>query len=63
MCVCVCVCVVEDHSKLPTFYWLPELHKIPYKSRLIALSCVFTTTEVSILLTTRFTAIKINVIK
>ena len=28
--------VDEDHSKLPTLYWLPKLHKRPYKSRLIA---------------------------
>ena len=25
--------VDEDHSKLPTLYWLPKLHKRPYKSR------------------------------
>ena len=25
-----------DHSKLPTLYWLPKLHKRPYKSRFIA---------------------------
>ena len=25
----------EDHSKLPTLYWLPKLHKRPYKSRLL----------------------------
>ena len=28
--------VDEDHSKLPTLYWLPKLHKWPYKSRFIA---------------------------
>ena len=32
------VCVDEDHSKLPTIYWLPKLHKRPYKSRFIAYS-------------------------
>ena len=48
--------VDEDHSKLPTFYWLPKLHKRPYKSRFIANSC--TSTELSILLTSCFTAIK-----
>ena len=26
------VLVNEDHSKLPTLYWLPKLHKRPYKS-------------------------------
>ena len=30
------VLVDEDHSKLPTLYWLPKLHKIPYKSSFIA---------------------------
>ena len=30
------VFVDEDHSKLPTLYLLPKLHKRPYKSRLIA---------------------------
>ena len=24
--------VDEDHSKLPTLYWLPKLHKLPYKN-------------------------------
>ena len=43
------VLVAEDHSKLPTLYWLPELHKRPYKSRFIANSSSCTTTELSIL--------------
>ena len=30
------VFVDEDHSKLPILYWLPKLHKRPYKSRFIA---------------------------
>ena len=33
--------VDEDHSKFPTFYWLPKLHKRPYKSRFIAISSAF----------------------
>ena len=40
--------VNEDHSKLPTLYWLPKLHKRPCKSRFIANSCACTTTELSI---------------
>ena len=52
-----------DHSKLPTLYWLPKLHKLPYKSRFIANSCACTTTELSILLTSCLTAIKNHVIK
>ena len=35
--------VDEDHSKLPTLYWLPKLHKRPYKSRFIANSSACTT--------------------
>ena len=50
--------VDEDHSKLPTLYWLPKLHKRPYKSRFIAYSSACTTTELSILLTSCLTAIK-----
>ena len=41
--------VDEDHSKLPTLYWLPKLHKRPYKSRFIANSSECTTNEFSIL--------------
>ena len=55
--------VDEDHSKLPTFYWLPKLHKQPYKSRFITNSSECTTTELSILLTSCLTAIKNHVIK
>ena len=50
--------VGEDHSKLPTLYWLPKLHKPPYKSRFITNSSACTTTELSILLTSCLTAIK-----
>ena len=57
------VFVDVDHSKLPTLYWLPKLHKRPYKSRFIANSSSCKTTELSILLTSCFTAIKNNVIK
>ena len=55
--------VDEDHNKLPTLYWLPKLHKRPYKSRLIANSSACTTTLLSILLTSCLTAIKNHVIK
>ena len=50
--------VDEDHSKLPTLYQLPKLHKRPYKSRFIANSSACTTTELSILLASCLTAIK-----
>ena len=55
--------VDEDHSKLPTLYWLPKLHKRSYKSRFIANSSACTTTELSILLPSCLTAIKNLVIK
>ena len=55
--------VDEDHSKLPTLYWLPKLHKQPYKSRFIANSIACNTTKLSILLTSCLTAIKNHVIK
>ena len=54
------VCVNEDQDKLPTMYWLPKLHKRPYKARftrLIANSNSCTTTELSKLLTSCLTAI------
>ena len=57
------VFVGENHSKLPTLYWLPRRHKIPNKSHFIANSSSFTTTELSLLLTSYLTAIKPRVIK
>ena len=44
-------------------YWLPKLHKIPYKARFIANSSSCTTTEISKLLTSCFTAVKTDVIR
>ena len=58
------VFVDEGHSKLPTLYWLPKLHKQSFKSRFIANSSSCTTsTELSILLTSCLNAIKNQVIK
>ena len=58
------VFVVDDHSKLPALYWLPKLHKIPYKSYSIAdsSSCTTSTTELSIIMTSCLTALKNHVI-
>ena len=53
----------EDHSRLPTLYWLPKLHKRPYVLRFIANSSACTAIELSILLTSCLTAIKKHVIK
>ena len=60
--------VKERQDRLPTMYWLPKLHKRPYKARFIANSSSCTTTEISKLLTSCltaicFTAIKAKVIK
>ena len=55
--------VDEDHSKVPTLYWLPKLHKGPNKSRFIANSSACTITELSILLNSCLTAIKNHAIK
>ena len=55
--------VKERQNRLPTMYWLPKLHKRPYKARFIANSSSCTTTELSKLLTSCLTAIKANVIK
>ena len=57
------VFVDEDHSKLPTLYWLPKVHKRTYKSRFIANSSSCPTTELWIILTSCLTAIKNHVTK
>ena len=44
-------------------YWLPKLHKRPYKAWFIANSSSCTTTELSKLLTSCLTAIKAKIIK
>ena len=48
----------EKQDKVPTLYWLPQLHKKPYKARFIANSISCTTTEFSKLLTSCLTAVK-----
>ena len=57
------VCVNEGQDKLPTMYWLPKLHKRPYKARFIANSSSCTTSELSKLLTSCLTAITSHVIR
>ena len=52
-------CAKECLDRLPTMYWLPRLHKRPYNAN--ASSC--TTTELSKLLTSCLTAVKIHVIR
>ena len=55
--------VTERQKRLPTMYWLPKLHKRPYKTIFIANSSSCTTTEISKLLTYCLTAIKAKGIK
>jgi hypothetical protein len=43
-------------------YWLPKMHKAPYKARFIANSSSWTTTKLSVLLTFCLTAKKEHVI-
>ena len=57
------VCVKDRQDGLPTMYWLPKLHKTPYKARFIANSSSCTTTELSKLLTSCLTAVKNHVIR
>ena len=45
------VSIKEKQDRLPTLYWLPKLHKRPYKARFIANSSSCTTTVLSKLLT------------
>ena len=56
-------CVKERQDRLPTMYWLPKLHKRPYKARCIANSSSCTTTELSKLLPSCLTAVKNHVIR
>ena len=55
--------ITESQEKLPTFYWLPKLHKRPYKARFIANFSSCTTTSLSKVLTSCLTAIKNHWIK
>ena len=60
------VSVNEDQERLPSFYWLPKLHKKTHKARFIANSSSCTTTELSKLLTSCLTTIKntlLNIVK
>ena len=53
--------VKERQGKLSTMYWLPKLHKIPYKARFIINSTSCTITESSKLLISCLTAVKSRV--
>ena len=57
------VSIKEKQSRLPTLYWLPKLHKRPYKARFIANSSSCITTVLSKLLTSCLTAVKTHWIR
>ena len=50
--------IKENQDRLPTLYWLPKLHKRPYKACFIANSSSCTTTVLSKLLTSCLTAVE-----
>ena len=54
-----------DKCELPTFYWLPKLHKRPYKSRFISNlnHCSASTTILSKYITSALTAVKDHLMK
>ena len=47
-----------EHFKVPTIYWLPKLHKKPFKFRFISASSKCTTTKLSVLLTSALSKLK-----
>ena len=51
--------VEPNMEDMPSFYWLPKLHKNPYGKRFVAASHKCTTKALSKLLTTCFTTITI----
>ena len=48
----------DKSNNLPSFYWLPKLHKFPFKHRFIAASSSCSTTELSQILTIILSKIK-----
>ena len=52
-----------DKCELPTFYWLPKLHKRPYKSRFISNSSHCSTTILSKHITFALTSVEDHVLK
>ena len=55
--------LIYNVCELPTFYWLPKLHKRPYKSRFISNSSPRSSTILSKHITTALTTVKDHVMK
>ena len=51
------IVVHSEQERLPSFYWLPKLHKTPYGTRFIAASNKCTTKQLSSILTSCFKTI------
>ena len=50
--------LTDEEEKLPQMYWIPKLHKRPYKARFIAGSSSCTTTRLSKLITSCLKLVK-----
>ena len=50
--------LTDEEEKLPQMYWIPKLHKKPYKARFIAGSSTCTTTRLSKLITSCLKLVK-----
>ena len=50
--------LTDKEEKLPQIYWIPKLHKKPYKARFIACSSSCTTTRLSKLITSCLKLVK-----
>ena len=57
------VSIKEKQDRLPSLFWLPKLHKRPYKARFITNSSSCTTTVLSKLLTLCLAAVKTHWIR
>jgi hypothetical protein len=62
-CIKLNVIVNITDKKLPSLYWIPKLHKTPYKSRFIANSVSCTTKQLSVYLTSALSAIRYHIAK
>ena len=52
------ICLSEEDTDLPKLYWIPKLHKNPYKQRYIEGSTKFSTKPLSQILTRILTAVE-----